>query len=167
MFWRLSMQTPITKKKISVPRLILACAIPLAVGAGGAALAGNFGLYEAVSQPPLSPPPSVFPIVWTILYVLMGIASYLVFETRSESGKKALTLYAFYLVLNFLWPLVFFGKGAFLAALFLIAAQIILLAGMLPPYYEANKTAALLILPVLIWSIFALYLNAGVLYLNP
>ena len=167
------------KTKISVPKLIVACAISLAAGALGALLAGteSFKIYGFLKKPPFAPPMFIFPIVWTLLFLLMGTASYIIYESGKtaaggsiekarEYSKKALTTYAFYLVLNILWPTVFFKKGAFLAALLLVAGQFLLLCACVTSYSAINKKASLLMLPSVLWTFYAMYLNAGFLFLN-
>ena len=149
--------------------LLLCLVIPLAAGGIGALLAGGFsGSYEALYKPLLSPPGWVFPVVWTLLYLLMGYASYLVYTSEASMPRKrrALTVYGVQLVINLLWPLFFFRLGwytfAFIWLLLLIAA--VLLCRMLFRYIE--KRAGDLLLPYLIWLFFAGYLNLGVAILN-
>ena len=149
--------------------LLLCLVIPLAAGGIGALLAGGFsGSYEAMYKPLLSPPGWVFPVVWTLLYLLMGYASYLVYTSEASMPRKrrALTVYGVQLVINLLWPLFFFRLGwytfAFIWLLLLIAA--VLLCRMLFRYIE--KRAGDLLLPYLIWLFFAAYLNLGVTILN-
>ncbi|MBR5527809.1 MAG: tryptophan-rich sensory protein [Clostridia bacterium] len=154
-------------RKISVPGLIFASLLSLAAGSVGALLAGgNFGLYGMLNLPPLSPPPAVFGIVWTVLYLLMGAASYFIHNSGSADSGGALGLYVLYLVTNILWPAAFFGKGAFLLSFFLICAQILLILACFSAYRKISALAAWLIFPTIIWSFFALYLNGGVLFLN-
>lgn len=149
--------------------LLLCLVIPLAAGGIGALLSGGFsGSYEAMYKPLLSPPGWVFPVVWTLLYLLMGYASYLVYTSEASMPRKrrALTVYGVQLVINLLWPLFFFRLGwytfAFIWLLLLIAA--VLLCRMLFRYIE--KRAGDLLLPYLIWLFFAAYLNLGVAILN-
>lgn len=149
--------------------LLLCLVIPLAASGIGALLAGGFsGSYEAMYKPLLSPPGWVFPVVWTLLYLLMGYASYLVYTSEASMPRKrrALTVYGVQLVINLLWPLFFFRLGwytfAFIWLLLLIAA--VLLCRMLFRYIE--KRAGDLLLPYLIWLFFAAYLNLGVAILN-
>ena len=100
--------------KIDWKKLLLYLAIPLAVGGLAALLTGGgMGEYAVMNQPPLSPPGWLFPVVWTILYLLMGYASYRVLTTDTVPRlvDRALTLYGAQLAFNFLWPLVFFGLG--------------------------------------------------------
>ena len=149
--------------------LLLCLVIPLAAGGIGALLAGGFsGSYEAMYKPLLSPPGWVFPVVWTLLYLRMGYASYLVYTSEASMPRKrrALTVYAVQLVINLFWPLFFSRLGwytfAFIWLLLLIAA--VLLCRMLFRYIE--KRAGDLLLPYLIWLFFAAYLNLGVAILN-
>lgn len=154
-------------KKISIPKLVVSCIISLAAGGIGTLLAGgSFDIYETMTKPPLAPPSIIFPIVWSILYILMGIGSYFVYDSDCETKGSALSVYVFYLILNAVWPLAFFKKGALLAAFFLLAAQIILLFSVINAFMKCDKKSAWFILPTLLWSIFALYLNGGFLYLN-
>lgn len=156
-----------TIKKISLPKLILFCVVTVAAGSLGGLLAKNsFDTYEALQKPPLAPAGFVFPIVWTVLYLLMGIAAYFVSEKRSEQSKNALTTFVFYMVLNILWPTAFFKKGAFLGALLLIAGQLILICACIFSYYRIDRKAAYLLIPTAVWSLFAFYLNLGFLVLN-
>ncbi len=97
--------------KPDVKKLVIALAIPLGVGALATVLSGGMDSYVVINQPPLSPPGWVFPLVWTILYLLMGYASYRVHMSGAEPAavRQALLFYGIQLTLNFLWPIVFFG----------------------------------------------------------
>ena len=126
-------------------------------------------IYSAyVQQPPLSPPGWVFPIVWTILYVLMGEAAYRVLTSGADKGqiKKALIAYGVQLFLNFLWPLVFFGGQMYLTAFILLIALWIAILITARWFSQINETAGDLMLPYLLWVTFAGYLNLGVFLLN-
>ena len=96
--------------KRTIKELLIALAIPLAVGGLAALLSGGMKDFQTMNQPPLSPPGWLFPIVWTILYLLMGYASYRVYTAEADQGAKrrALILYAIQLLLNLLWPILFF-----------------------------------------------------------
>ncbi len=156
-----------TVRKISIPRLVLSCVITLAAGSLGGILAGNsFESYNLLNKPPLAPPGFLFPVVWTILYVLMGAAAYFIADKGTEASRKALSTFIFYMVLNILWPTAFFKKGAFLGALLLTAGQLILLFACISSYYRIDKKAAFLMIPTALWSLFAFYLNLGFLVLN-
>ena len=101
-------------------KLLLVClAVPLAVGALSALLSGNgMRTFSELNQPPLSPPGWLFPVVWTILYLAMGLASYLVLTSgaNAETLRKAIRVYALELAVNFFWSILFFRFFLFLAA---------------------------------------------------
>ena len=136
-------------------------AIPLAVG-GLATLfsAGSMDKFSALNQPPLSPPGWLFPIVWGILYILMGTASYIVYSSDAPeiSKQKALGLYLVQLGLNFLWPILFFTFG-------LVILWVLILLTLLY-FYRISKTAGYLIIPYLLWVTFAAYLNIAICIIN-
>ena len=149
--------------KINKKSLIINILIPLAVGGIAALLTrDSMMLYGSMQKPPLSPPAIVFPIVWTILYALMGISAYIVME----KGGCDSTLYSLQLFVNFLWPIVFFGFQAYLFAFALLLVLIGLVVGMIVTFYRCDKLAGYLQIPYLIWLLFAAYLNIGVYLLN-
>jgi len=149
--------------KINKKSLIINILIPLAVGGIAALLTrDSMMLYANVRKPPLSPPAIVFPIVWTILYVLMGISAYIVME----KGGCDSTLYSLQLFVNFLWPIFFFGFEAYLFAFVLLLVLIGLVVGMIVTFYRCDKLAGYLKIPYLVWLLFAGYLNLGVYLLN-
>jgi tryptophan-rich sensory protein len=125
-------------------------------------------IYQAtVAQPPLSPPPLVFPIVWGILFALMGIGAAQIYRT-SPSGRRtrALAIFLLQLLFNFFWSIIFFNLQAFGFALLWLAVLWGLILWMILSFARVEKTAALLQIPYLLWVTFALYLNAGVWVLN-
>lgn len=149
---------------------LAACiAIPLAVGAVASLLTGGcMSSFEIMKKPPLAPPGWLFPAVWTILYVLMGVASYLVLQSQKpwEQVQSALNVYALQLVFNFFWTLIFFGLGWYLFAfIWLITLWILILITLLC-FFSINKFAGILLIPYLIWVTFAGYLNLGIALLN-
>ncbi len=153
--------------KISVPKLVFACVLSLLAGGVGSLLAGDTtSFYASLEKPPFSPPSFIFPIVWGILFIMMGAASYFIYEKGGDESKRALTAYVIYLVLNILWPVAFFRKGAILAALILLIGQLFMLFVCINSYSRIDKRAAYLIIPTTLWSLFALYLNMGFLLLN-
>lgn len=122
---------------------------------------------DVIAQPPLSPPPLVFPIVWTVLYALMGYSSARIWlAPPSTPRSRGLNLYAIGLVLNFFWSLIFFNAQAFGFAFFWLLALWLLVLLMILAYNEVDPLSAKLQLPYLIWLTFAAYLNLGVWYLN-
>ena len=154
--------------QISTKKLIIALAIPLAVGGLGALLTGGMDSYQSLNQPPLSPPGFIFPVVWTVLYLLMGYASYRVLVSGSPrpAKKKALTFYAIQLFLNFLWPLIFFGLQWYWAAFVLLVLLWIAIYLTMYQFGQIDDTAENLLIPYLLWVTFAGYLNLGVALLN-
>ena len=155
--------------KLQWKKLIICLAIPLAVGGLAALLTGGgMRQYEAVRQPPFSPPGWLFPVVWTILYLLMGYASYRVLTKGAEQvqTRRALIVYAAQLAANFLWPLVFFGLRWYLAAFLVLLALWVLIFLTIRAFSDIDEPAGDLLLPYILWVTFAGYLNVGVYLLN-
>ena len=142
--------------------------IPLVIGGLGVLLSGGIGNYEIINQPPLSPPGWVFPVVWTVLYVLMGEAAYRVMTSGKDPAqiKRALTAYGVQLALNLLWPIVFFGGQKYLAGFFVIIALWVAIFITLRRFAQIDETAGDFLIPYLLWVTFAAYLNLGVFLLN-
>lgn len=122
---------------------------------------------QTILQPPLSPPAIVFPIVWSILFALMGIGAARVYLSPA-SGKrsKGLLLFFLQLLFNFLWSILFFNLRAFGLSFFWLIALWLLIAWMALTFYQTDKPAALLQIPYLLWVAFAGYLTLGVWLLN-
>ena len=154
--------------KQTVKKLLLYLAIPLAVGGLAALLSGGMSDYKTLNQPPLSPPGWVFPIVWSILYLLMGYASYRVAisDAPPRQIRNALIFYGSQLVFNFLWPIVFFAWEAYLPAFVVLVTLWILVSITIWKFDKVNELAGTLLLPYLLWITFAGYLNLGVYLLN-
>lgn len=146
--------------------LIISILIPIAVGAVSAWLSGNMDLFDHINKPPLSPPPFIFPIVWTILYILMGISSYIIYEKDTQNSGKALRVYALQLIFNFFWSIIFFRFEAFLFAFIWLLILTLLVALMIYRFYKVSPVAAYLQIPYLLWCCFALYLNFMIYRLN-
>ena len=121
--------------------------------------------YNSLNRPPLSPPSITFPIVWTILYILMGI-SYGMLKSNNLLDSKISSIYYLQLFFNALWPIAFFLLKWRLFAFIWIIILAILIIIMIARFYEKHKTAGLLKIPYLIWTLFATYLNFGVYWLN-
>ena len=152
---------------VNLKRLLIALAVPLAVGALSAFASGSFSeQYAVVNKPPLSPPGWVFPVVWTLLYLAMGYASYLVMTVGGRDAKDALTVYYVQLALNFLWPILFFRFRLYTFAIFELILLIAAVTVMVIRFSHVEERAGYLTLPYLIWLCFALYLNIGVAVFN-
>lgn len=154
--------------KMNWKKLLIALAIPLAVGGLSALASGGMSDYMQLNRPPLSPPGWVFPVVWTVLYLLMGYASYRVFTADApvEQKRTALLLYGAQLVLNFLWSPIFFGLQWRLVAFMVLIVLWILVALTLRAFSQIDETAGDLLLPYILWITFAAYLNLGAYLLN-
>lgn len=118
--------------------------------------------FEALAKPPLSPPGFLFPIVWTVLFVLMGISAAIVYE---KSGRVPF-IYRLSLIVNFLWSIIFFNMEAYLFAFIWLLLLLVLIIMTIIDYSKISKAAAYLQIPYLIWVIFAGYLNLFIWYLN-
>lgn len=139
--------------------------IPVIVGGVVGLIISKYIDYETLKQPPLAPPSIAFPIVWTILYILMGY-SYGILRVEEKTTKEIDDIYYLQLFVNALWPIIFFVlKWRFVAFLWIIALAV-LIGIMISRFYEKNKTAGLIQIPYLIWTLFATYLNIGVYLLN-
>ena len=154
--------------KMNWKKFLICLAVPLAVGGLAVALSGGMDTYKALNQPPLSPPGWIFPIVWTILYLLMGYASYRVLTADAPSAdiKKALIFYGIQLFLNFLWPIAFFGFHWYWAAFVLLIVLWAFIYLTMHLFGITDDTAENLLIPYLLWVTFAGYLNLGVALLN-
>lgn len=121
--------------------------------------------YNSLQKPPLSLPSILFPIVWTILYVLMGI-SYGILDSKSLIELKTKIIYSLQLFVNATWSLIFFTlKWRLFAFIWIIILDVLVIV-MIIDFFKKNKTAGLLQIPYLLWIIFASYLNLGVYLLN-
>lgn len=139
--------------------------VPVLIGSiVGFIISGSID-YNSLQKPPLSPPSMTFPIVWTILYILMGI-SYGILASNSLVDSKINSIYYLQLFFNALWPIAFFLFKWRLFAFIWIIILAILIIIMIARFYEKHKTAAWLQVPYLLWTLFATYLNFGVYLLN-
>lgn len=122
---------------------------------------------ETVTQPPLSPPMWLFPVVWVILYALMGISAAIIWlSPESDTRRRGLNLFVAQLVVNFFWSLIFFNLQAFGLAFLWLVLLLGLVAWMTVTFYQVKPLAAWLQIPYLLWLMFAAYLNFGVWALN-
>ena len=139
--------------------------IPFIVGILVGSLISSSIDYNNLEKPFLSPPSSVFPEVWTVLYILMGV-SYGILDSNNLINENINQIYYFQLIVNALWPIIFFSLKWRLLAFFVIILLDVLVYMMVRKFYSKNKTAGLLQIPYLAWSIFASYLNLFVFILN-
>lgn len=149
---------------------VISIAFSLGVGALSAlATMGNMDLYSEIARPPLAPPSFLFPVVWTVLYILMGISAAMIFEERKAQEEKvtrALAVYGINLFLNFFWSIIFFNFRAFLFAFIWLVALWITIVIMIIKFFRIKPLAAYLQIPYLIWVTFAGYLNLAIFILN-
>ena len=148
---------------------VISVAIALGVGGLSALLtAGNMDLHSQIVQPPLAPPPWLFPVVWTVLFIFMGISSAMIFtsDAPKRDVNNALTVYGINLFLNFFWSIIFFNMRAyFFAFIWLIALWITILV-MIIKFIKIKPVAGYIQIPYLIWVTFAGYLNLAIYILN-
>lgn len=130
-------------------------------------LSGSFSpIYERLILPRPAPQGWAFPIVWSVLYIMMGVSLYLIRRSESTDKSDATKLYLKQLFVNLVWPVIFFKTGWFLAAFIWILVLWLLVFVMIFDFYRINKGAAYFIIPYFIWVSFAVYLNLAVYILN-
>lgn len=152
---------------MKIKSLITNLTISLGTGLLSALLTkDSMSVYENINKPLLSPPSIVFPIVWTVLFTLMGISSYLIYNSNSSNKTDALKIYAFQLIVNFIWPILFFNFQVYLISFIWLLFLWILILFMIINFYKINKNAGLLQIPYILWVTFAGYLNLMVYILN-
>ncbi len=140
-------------------KLIKNILIPTFLGGLVGIIINPFMNYQNITKPPLSPPGITFPVVWTILYIIMGYSFY----KQNEQNK---TIYYTQLIVNLLWSIFFFIFKWYLFSSLWIILLIILVIIMIKNFYQENKISGLLNIPYLIWLFFALYLSFGIFILN-
>ena len=152
--------------KIQWKKLVASVLLPLGVGGLSALLTGRgMEAFESLNKPPLSPPGWLFPVVWTLLYIMMGLAFYLVWASGNlERGEAA--AYFTQLFLNFFWSIIFFGFGQYLFAFVWLVLLWLAVAATAVLFGRRVKAAGWLLVPYLLWVAFAGYLNMGVYLLN-
>lgn len=128
----------------------------------------NMDINNDLLMPPLSPPPILFPIVWSILFILMGISAAMIYNSDAPKSQKytALKIYALSLAVNFSWNIIFFNLRAFGFAFFWLLLLLFLIILTIIKYFKIQKIAAYLQIPYALWVTFAGYLTAGIWWLN-
>ena len=138
--------------------LILNIALPLGIGiVAGLITMGAMEDFAALNPPPLSPPGWLFPVVWTILYVLMGVSSWRI--RRIDKQARPLGVYYVSLVFNFFWPIFFFVCHMWLLSLIWLLILWVLVLIYTIGYFRIDRVAGRLQVPYAVWCLFAIYLN--------
>ncbi|MCJ8210063.1 tryptophan-rich sensory protein [Mucilaginibacter sp. RS28] len=157
------------KNKIQILPLVLNLLIPLAIGFVASLYTRPEipGWYRQLHKPSFTPPSWLFAPVWTSLYILMGIAAYMVWKNRNNPAfKKAAWVYIAQLVFNFSWSIIFFGNHEILGALTIIVTLWVLILLNIITFAKISKTAAWLLVPYLLWVSYATALNTAIYLLN-
>lgn len=154
--------------RIQGGKLFLSILFPLLTGITAAFLSkDSMNIYATINKPLLSPPGWLFPIVWTILYILMGVAAYLIIRAeKNETRSYAVSIYVIQLIFNFFWSIIFFNLRQYYIAFIWLVMLWLLILYMLLLFYEIDKTAAFFIVPYLIWVTYAGYLNLMIVLIN-
>lgn len=144
--------------------------IPLALGGLSAFLTRNsMDIYSEINRPLLSPPSWLFPVAWSILYVLMGISAAMIYEKKNANmtdRKTAFLLYGINLAVNFFWSIIFFNLQAFLGAFIWLLLLLFVILKMTTAFYNIDRKAAYLQIPYILWCCFATYLSASIWLIN-
>ena len=153
--------------KRQIRAIIVFVFISLATGlVAGLISSGAMADYAAMTKPPFAPPGYIFPIIWTVLYILMGIGAGLVWCAHSPFRETGICLYALQLAVNFLWPIIFFVEGWYFAAFLWLLLLLALVIAMTYTFYRAKPLAAYLQAPYIVWLVFAGILNLWIALTN-
>lgn len=157
--------------KVSGSRLLLFISSAELIGFLSSLITGfnSFSRFFSIyREPPLLPPSWLFPVVWGILYALMGISAYMIYDTESdpELKKQAFLIYSGQLAFNFSWSILFFRAMKTVTADAVILILTVLCVLMILSFRKINRTAGYLNIPYLLWLLFAAYLNTAVIILN-
>lgn len=151
----------------TVLTLLICLAVPLLVGGLSSFITRNAMMtFNLMNKPPLAPPAWLFPIAWTILYIMMGLASFLIYKSTDESSYIGMTIYIIQLILNFVWSLIFFRLNAYVFAAVWLAFLLIMIVSLIINTAKYSKAAMLMLIPYGLWCCFAMYLNVGIAMLN-
>ena len=149
-----------------------ALCILLTVGAGALSaffVRGSMDVYETINKPPLAPPPVLFPIVWSVLYILMGISlANILVRGRTEGiyTLPSVKIYLAQLTVNFFWSIIFFGLRAFALSFLWLVLLWVLIIMMIDKFSAISKSSAVINIPYFLWVSFAAYLNFMIYRLN-
>ena len=160
------MDNTIEKKQSKVTFIVYLMA-PIFVGLLSSAISsGQMRQFSELNQPPLSPPAMLFPIAWSVLYVLMGIGSYLIYRSEHENSIPLLFVYFIQLFFNFFWSPMFFNAKMYWFAFVWLMIMWTMILFIVTKSYKISKTASFLFMPYLAWCTFAAYLNLMIAILN-
>ncbi|MCT3222755.1 tryptophan-rich sensory protein [Lactiplantibacillus plantarum] len=157
------------RPKFNWLHLLIFIVVVEAIGSLSAWLAGDIkDVYNGLNLPVLSPPDGLFGIVWPILYALIAIAGYLVFQQATTHRDRLMdaTLFGIQLLLNFIWSIIFFSQSAYWWGLVIIIVLDLVVLLCILQFYRSSRLAAILMVPYLVWICFATYLTLGVALLN-
>lgn len=157
------------KDGIKVGALIGSIAVPVIVGSISAVLtSGAMKQYHAMPKPPMAPPAYLFPIVWTILYIMMGLAFYYVRTTEADESLKnrAVMYYAIQLGMNFFWSILFFSLSLYLFSYFWLLGMLLVTVLCTVCFFRIRMISGAMMLPYILWLSFASYLNCAAYILN-
>ena len=152
--------------KNSIKELMICILVPLLIGVIGAMFSNSSDVYKTLIKPSFAPPSIIFPIVWTILYILMGVSSYIIYKSNNIYNDNALKVYIIQLLINGLWSAIFFNLKAYLIAFIWIILLIVVVIIMIKRFVEIDKKAGYLQIPYLLWLVFASILNLSIIILN-
>ena len=152
--------------KINIRKLLFYIIVPLFLGSIVGFLTSSSNNYNEFIQPKFAPPSILFPIIWTILYILMGISSYIIAESNNYDKNNSLVVYWTQLIVNLLWSFIFFTFKLYFFAFLWIILLILLVVLMIKRFYSISKISAYIQIPYLIWLIFAAILNLSIYILN-
>ena len=161
------MITKFESKAGSITLGVICIAAPLVGGMISARFAGDqMKSFGELNQPAFSPPAWLFPVAWTILYILMGIALLLILRSNHEYKVGAVAMFISQLIMNYIWSPVFFVRKEYMAAFVILILMLTTTVILTILAWKINRAAAMLLLPYIAWMCFAAYLNAGVGMLN-
>lgn len=155
------------QKRISKTELLIWIVGAELYGAFSALVGGNFnGFYETLKMPPLAPPSWLFPVMWGIIYALLGASAYFVFKLSPFYDRTTVAVFATQLAINFCWNIIFFRLHFLWVAAITLIALTISVGVMIIEFYRRNKISGIMNILYFLWCAFACYLNIGIAMLN-
>lgn len=163
-----NLKNTLNQEKVNYKMLLLFIGFALVAGFLGSLLGGNMTSFKTLKKPFFTPPPIAFPIIWTILYILMGVSSYLVCcnKTDKKFKRRACFIYLTQLLVNMLWSLFFFRFSWLFFAFLWLLLLVTLVIVMIIKFYKLKPLAAYLQIPYLLWLVVAGILNISIVILN-